>query len=470
MPAAVRRCGRAIVSRAALRSGVDLPMYWWLARFFRFLVGRLYRLEILGRPVPAEGPVILVGNHPNGLMDPALMLRVSNRELRFLAKEPLFRMPVLGWIVKGMRALPVYRAQDGFQTDANQLTFSAVHAALARGDAVVVFPEGKSHNEASTQRLKTGAARMALGTDPCSDPSCTVDVRVVPIGFNYADKTRFRSSVALVIGEPIPVSDFRTAEGAEDRAAVTALTERISRDLARVTIQLENWEELPLLRLAERVWNPAPKRARGQRLAVLSHAATRLRTEDPERFRALRKRVQDLAETLDRVGLPSSRLGTEYTRWKVAAFVLRNTVLALLGLPLGALAIVTWSVPVGLCKLTIVLGKPTPDVVTTFQGLGALVFFPLWHLAVTLFAAAQLGWTWALAIAVLWPVLSWIGWLLWERHRSAYRDALVFLRLAFSARRRRYLQLRRDLIADEFADIADRWREEAARGAGGLAG
>lgn len=440
-------------------------MYWWLARFFRFLVGRLYRLEILGRSVPTNGPLILVGNHPNGLMDPALMLQVSNRELRFLAKEPLFRMPVLGAIIKGMRALPIFRAQDGHDTDANQRTFAAVHSALANGNAIVVFPEGKSHNESNTQRLKTGAARMALGTEP----GATGDVRIVPIGFNYADKARFRSSVALVIGDPIDVSEFRTKSGAEDRDAVNALTERVGRDLQKVTIQLEDWEELPLLRVAERVWNPAPKRARGHRLAVLSHAAKRLRSEDPARFKALRKRVEDLAETLDRVGVPTSRLGTQYTRWKIAAFVLRNALLALLGLPLGALAIATWAAPVGLCKLTVVLGKPTPDVVTTFQSLGALVFLPLWHLAVTLFALVQLGWIWALALAVLWPAFSWTGWLLWERHRLAYRDSLVFLRTAFSARRRRYLQLRRDLIADEFADIANRWRELAALEAGELA-
>jgi 1-acyl-sn-glycerol-3-phosphate acyltransferase len=277
-------------------------MYWWLARFFRFLVGRLYRLEILGRPVPSDGPLILVGNHPNGLMDPALMLQVSDRELRFLAKEPLFRMPVLGAIIKGMRALPIFRAQDGHDTDANQRTFAAVHAALANGNAIVVFPEGKSHNESNTQRLKTGAARMALGTAPGANG----DVRIVPIGFNYADKARFRSSVALVIGEPIEVSEFRTEGGAEDRDAVGALTDRVGRDLQRVTIQLEDWEELPLLRVAERVWNPAPKRARGHRLAVLSHAAKRLRAEDPDRFKTLRKRVEDLAETLDRVGVPTS--------------------------------------------------------------------------------------------------------------------------------------------------------------------
>lgn len=433
-------------------------MYRWLARFFRFLVARLYRLEVLGKQVPSSGPLILVGNHPNGLMDPALMLQVTERELRFLAKEPLFRMPGLGSIVKAMRALPVYRAQDGFDTDANQRTFSAVHGALAEGHALVVFPEGKSHNESTTQKLKTGAARMALGTTPAESG----DVRIVPIGFNYAEKSRFRSSVALVIGEAVRVADYRTAAGAEDREAVTALTEEVGKRLASLTIQLEDWEDLPLLRVAERVWNPAPKRARGQRLAVLSNAAKRLRSEDPDRFRSLRKRVEDFAGTLDRVGMPTSRLGTQYTHWKVAIFVARNALLAVLGLPLGALAIVTWAIPVGLCKLTVVLGKPTPDVVTTFQALGALVFFPLWLAAVTLFAATQVGWAWALGIAIAWPVLSWSGWLLWERHRLAYRDSLVFLRVAFSTRRRRYLQLRRDLIADEFREIADRWRATAA--------
>jgi len=71
------------------------------------------RIEIsnIGR-VPARGPVILVVNHPNGLIDPLFLLCLSPRPVSFLAKAPLFDMPVIGWFVKTLGSIPVYRRQD----------------------------------------------------------------------------------------------------------------------------------------------------------------------------------------------------------------------------------------------------------------------------------------------------------------------------------------------------------------------
>src|SRR6185503_4225644 len=121
-----------------------------------------YRVSSLGGAVPASGPVVLVGNHPNGLVDPVLVAGASPRVVRFLGKAPLFDMPLLGQVLRGLEALPVHRAQDG-DTRGNVETFAAVYAALARGEVVCLFPEGKSHDEPALQTLKTGAARMALG-------------------------------------------------------------------------------------------------------------------------------------------------------------------------------------------------------------------------------------------------------------------------------------------------------------------
>ena len=76
-----------------------------------FALRRFYRIERAGPPLPG-GPLLLVGNHPNALIDPALLIAVSTRPLTFLAKEPIFRMPLLGSLVRALGALPVVRAQD----------------------------------------------------------------------------------------------------------------------------------------------------------------------------------------------------------------------------------------------------------------------------------------------------------------------------------------------------------------------
>ena len=76
---------------------------------------RIYfqRIEVTGvEHVPTDTPVIFVLNHPNALVDPVFLLCLAPRRVSFLAKAPLFRMPFIGYLVKAMDSLPVYRRQD----------------------------------------------------------------------------------------------------------------------------------------------------------------------------------------------------------------------------------------------------------------------------------------------------------------------------------------------------------------------
>jgi 1-acyl-sn-glycerol-3-phosphate acyltransferase len=76
---------------------------------------RIYfrRIEVTGlEHVPHDDPVIFVLNHPNALVDPVFLLCLAPRQVSFLAKAPLFRYPVIGYLVKELDSLPVYRRQD----------------------------------------------------------------------------------------------------------------------------------------------------------------------------------------------------------------------------------------------------------------------------------------------------------------------------------------------------------------------
>ena len=71
------------------------------------------RIEIVDMErVPADVPVIFAVNHPNALIDPLFLLCFAPRPVSFLAKAPLFTMPVIGWFVRGLDSIPVYRKQD----------------------------------------------------------------------------------------------------------------------------------------------------------------------------------------------------------------------------------------------------------------------------------------------------------------------------------------------------------------------
>ena len=93
--------------------------------------------------VPLQGPLIFVLNHPNGLIDPAMVFCALPRRISFLAKSTVFGLPVVSWILRVVEALPLYRRIDA-QADVanNQRTFAACHALLQRGRCIALFPEG----------------------------------------------------------------------------------------------------------------------------------------------------------------------------------------------------------------------------------------------------------------------------------------------------------------------------------------
>src|ERR1043166_6479171 len=117
----------------------------------RWIVRRLIRLyypkiEITSADhVPRSGPVLLVANHANSLIDPAIVGITAHRPVRFFAKAPLFETPVLGRLMHALGMLPAFRAQDdGALVKRNLESLNVGAQALAAGDAVGIFPEGKS--------------------------------------------------------------------------------------------------------------------------------------------------------------------------------------------------------------------------------------------------------------------------------------------------------------------------------------
>src|SRR6267142_4467018 len=136
------------------------------------------RIEVTGlENVPRDTPVIFVLNHPNALVDPAFLLCLAPRRVAFVAKAPLFRMPVIGSLVRALDSLPAYRPQDkGQDVNRNIETFAAARVLLARGIAIGICPEGVSHDEPRLKPLKTGAARIALAAASSGE---ALDLKIV---------------------------------------------------------------------------------------------------------------------------------------------------------------------------------------------------------------------------------------------------------------------------------------------------
>jgi glycerol-3-phosphate O-acyltransferase / dihydroxyacetone phosphate acyltransferase len=281
---------------------------------------RLYypRRSLLGaEKLPASGPVLLVANHPNGLLDPLVLRLAVGRPVRFLAKATFFRNPFWRLAMETFESIPVHRAQDAAagasDTSQNEQTFALARQFLSDGQWLALFPEGTSHSDPRLRPLKTGAARIALGTAVALDvdlrpPGAPREVSIVPVGLAYADKAIFRSDLLLVVGRTIATRAYLPRFHADERAAVAALTEEIRQALNAVVLQAETTDLLEgVARVA--AWTAAdplaaadPERQR-QRVRALLDAYGQMRARDPARLESLVKAARDYARVLQHLGV-----------------------------------------------------------------------------------------------------------------------------------------------------------------------
>jgi glycerol-3-phosphate O-acyltransferase/dihydroxyacetone phosphate acyltransferase len=388
-------------------------------------VRTFYRLTVAGERVPRTGPVLLVANHPNSLMDPALVAAVAGRPVRFLAKAPLFTDPLVGFLVRGSGSLPVYRKHDGVE-GSNDDTFRAVDAALAGGSAVAIFPEGMSHSEPAMAPLKTGAARIALGGAALLGGP----LPIVPVGLVFRRKDRFRSEALAVVGKPVEWADL-AGRGADDHQAVRALTDRIEDALQAVTLNLERWEDAPLVETAEAVYSaeiptdPSPA-ARVARLKRTTDALARLRHERPGEWEGIARDVHAHARLLrvlrmTPVEVKASASAAEAARWTFRQLTVLRSLL-----PVAAVGMVLYYIPYRLTGVLADRAKPPEDIRATYKALmGAAL-----HIAWTVLLAIAIGWIWGwpfgVAALCLLPGLAFLTVVVVDMWRRASGEARRF--------------------------------------------
>lgn len=166
----------------------------------------VYRLEINGlENVPKEGPIIFCGNH-RSYIDPPLIVATAKRDMKFLAKEELYKNKFLAFLGWAFEAIPVKRDEKDISAIKTSLKD------LKEGKCIALFPEGTRNGLEKGEKVKDGVAFFAVRSG----------AKVVPCGIKGGTKEHKKLTISY--GKPL---DYSRYKGSKDKEVLDNITKEI---------------------------------------------------------------------------------------------------------------------------------------------------------------------------------------------------------------------------------------------------
>ncbi len=402
--------------------------YRILTWFLRVVTRVFFRqVEIAGlENIPTTGPVLFAGNHPNSLIDPILIITTCGRKVHFAAKDTLFKGALMRAVLRGLGAVPLARKieQDGKagvvpgavrdpseMARLNDAAFENMFVVLEYGGTIGIFPEGLSHDESQLSKLKTGAARLALG----GAARTKGPIAIVPCGLTFIHPKRFRSRVLVQFGTPLMI------EASSDPDAVKRVTAGIDGALRRLTINAPDWETVRALDTVRRLYQP-------QEISIEDRVelARRFNTyyaavADDPRVVDLMARVRSYQQKLDELGLTDRELARDLSKLEVGVRMLRHVILIAWWLPLTVPAAPLHIPPLVFARIAGPRLTPRKDVVaTTKMMIGMLLVVLSYGIAVS-YVWWTFGFWWGGFATILLPLSGWATLRVLDRVRLVRR-------------------------------------------------
>ena len=204
----------------------------WYA--FRALYKFYFRWRVYNAErVPLEGGVILASNHAS-FLDPPLVGAGVKRGINYLARENLFRFPVMGWVLRHWQVVPVDRDGGG------AAGLRAILDRLLAGGAIILFPEGTRTRDGKLQ-----PARSGIGLTVIKSTAPVVPVRVFGTFDAYGRHLRFPRPhrVAVKYGQPMSFKQLRAEAKVCSKPRLKGIYQQVANELMAAIARLESYED-----------------------------------------------------------------------------------------------------------------------------------------------------------------------------------------------------------------------------------
>ncbi|HNW57759.1 MAG TPA: 1-acyl-sn-glycerol-3-phosphate acyltransferase [Bacteroidales bacterium] len=210
--------------------------FWHNNVFYRKVI-------VLGREnIKPDDHLIFAPNHQNALMDALAVLYTHKGQPVFLARSDIFKKKFIASILYFLKILPVYRIRDGFSNlKCNDEIFLKTIDVLKHKNGLVILPEGDHAGFRRLRQLKKGICRIAFQSEEAT--GFNLKIKIIPVGIEYSNYSRYRQVLTVVYGNPIEVSDYNEQYKNNTEKAYNELRDRLAHEMKTIMVHIESEED-----------------------------------------------------------------------------------------------------------------------------------------------------------------------------------------------------------------------------------
>ncbi len=324
--------------------------------------------------IPNDGPYLIVANHPSSFLDPICIASQVPQKISFLAKGVMFKNKIIASLLRGLNMVPIHRAQDDPNLlNKNKEVFKSCYKKLATKGVILIFPEGTSEMERRLRKIKTGAARIALGAE--KENNYSLNLKILPVGLNYTKSSRFRSEVVVNFGTPIEVSDYFESYQKNEIDAVQELTQQIETSIRKLMIVIDANEHDELVHNIESIFNTSLDIEGIKASQKIVEAINYYHENEPAIYDKMANKIDHYFLQLQRVNLSDRSLEKMNKRKRLVPEMLKSAFALFLGFPLWLFGIITNYLPYKLPRIiALKITKSEAFYGALLMSLGSVIF------------------------------------------------------------------------------------------------